>query len=199
MHRMGWTATLAAGAALLAGCALGQPSGPPAAAERKEPPREAEYLAKVAVKADERTEGETAVKSALEWARKYAEKCDEIERVNRDNQKLLQDSSATTKKAAKLETDLAQAQRELQEANAMLLELRKELGDWKRDVLGYREEMRAAQKAQLDALTKVLRLLGGEAPTAAAPAPASRPAPAAPAVPATGSLENDNGDRAVTE
>ncbi len=36
------------------------------------------------------------------------------------------------------------------------------LNNWKNDVLGFREEMRSAQTAQLQALMKILKALGGE-------------------------------------
>jgi len=96
--------------------------------------------------------------------------------------------------------ELKQARKELDEANAMLREMQTELAKWKADVLGYRDEMRTAQTAQIDALRRILRLLGAEeippaaaakppepAATPAAPAPAAAPTsrPAAPATPAT--------------
>ena len=37
-----------------------------------------------------------------------------------------------------------------------------ELTNWKTNVLGFREEIRSAEQAQLDALHRVLKLLGGE-------------------------------------
>ena len=38
-----------------------------------------------------------------------------------------------------------------------------ELNTWKTNILGFRTEMREAAKAQLEALLKVLEVLGGEA------------------------------------
>lgn len=57
----------------------------------------------------------------------------------------------------------------------MLIELRGELTKWKSNVLGFRQEIQTAQQAQLEALQKVLRLLGGEVPE-----PTTRPAAAKP-------------------
>jgi hypothetical protein len=37
-----------------------------------------------------------------------------------------------------------------------------ELNNWKADVIGFRQEMRSAEKAQLEALLKILQILGGE-------------------------------------
>ena len=46
----------------------------------------------------------------------------------------------------------------------MLIEMKGELVSWKANVLGFRQEMQQAQAAQLLALGRVLKLLGGEAP-----------------------------------
>ena len=42
------------------------------------------------------------------------------------------------------------------------LEMHVELNQWKADVLGFRDEMRKAEAAQLQALGKILRILGAE-------------------------------------
>jgi chromosome segregation ATPase len=61
-----------------------------------------------------------------------------------------------------LEARLAQTQKELGEANDLLIEMLTELNTWKNNILGFRGEMRDAAKAQLEALLKVLEILGGE-------------------------------------
>jgi hypothetical protein len=43
-----------------------------------------------------------------------------------------------------------------------LIEMLSELNNWKNNILGFRGEMREAAKAQLEALLKVLEVLGGE-------------------------------------
>jgi uncharacterized protein YeaO (DUF488 family) len=53
-------------------------------------------------------------------------------------------------------------EKELAEANEFLQQMHVELNKWKSDVLGFREEMRQAQQAQLEALAKILRVLGAE-------------------------------------
>jgi hypothetical protein len=40
--------------------------------------------------------------------------------------------------------------------------MRIELNEWKTNILGFRDEMRNADKAQLQALMKILEALGGE-------------------------------------
>jgi hypothetical protein len=57
---------------------------------------------------------------------------------------------------------MKQTKKELNEANNFLQEMQLELNQWKGDVLGFRDEMRRAQKSQLDALSRILRILGAE-------------------------------------
>jgi len=42
------------------------------------------------------------------------------------------------------------------------------LNNWKTDILGFRDEMRDAETAQLEALLKILKVLGGEVKTKSA-------------------------------
>src|SRR4030042_255070 len=51
------------------------------------------------------------------------------------------------------------------EANDLLTEMRVELNNWQANVIGFRDEMRDADKAQLEALLKILQVLGGETKT----------------------------------
>ena len=48
------------------------------------------------------------------------------------------------------------------EANEFLGQMHLELNKWKTDVLGFRQEMRHAQQVQIEALGKILRVLGAE-------------------------------------
>ena len=57
---------------------------------------------------------------------------------------------------------MQQTQKELTEANDLLIKMRIELNTWKMDVLSFRDEMRQAEEAELEALLKILRLLGGQ-------------------------------------
>jgi len=81
------------------------------------------------------------------------------------NKKLLEQVSG-------LQTELSQARKELADANDLVLEMRRDLDQWKSNVLSFRAEMRSAQQAELEALSKVIRLLGGEVVQ-----PTTRPAP----------------------
>jgi hypothetical protein len=143
------------------------------------------YLAKNGPAKEGEPANQTAVESALSWANKYSQSMQtvtELQRESRDQQKEMQ---ALGQQNVKLQDELAAAQKELKDANTLLIEMRQELTKWKTDVLGFRSEMKEAQQAQLGMLSRVLKVLGSDATPAPtpAPAPAAVPAPAAPAVP----------------
>ena len=152
----------------VAGCQL--PQEPLAAAP---PPAQAEadYLAKTALEGGDEKGADNAVDSALAWSEKYAQAVERLLTAQQQNRQLHEQNRQATAEVAKLQAELAQSRKELTDANAMLIEMRGALENWKRDVLGFRGEIRAAQGAQLEALSKVLKLLGGEVPE-----PTTRPA-----------------------
>jgi septal ring factor EnvC (AmiA/AmiB activator) len=120
----------------------------------------------------------TPVESAIMMSDKYAKLSEEMSAEKAKNALLTDQNAKLQDQAASLKQQLEQAQKELNEANALLIDMRKELNTWKADVLGYRDEMRTAHKAQLEALLRIISLLGGESP---APAPIAEPnIPAAP-------------------
>jgi hypothetical protein len=128
-------------------------------------------------------EGPTPVEQALELSRKLKQATDDLDRARKENRDLIDRNAPLTMQAAQATVELKQARKELDEANAMLREMQTELAKWKADVLGYRDEMRTAQTAQIDALRRILRLLGAEEipPAAAAKPPEPAATPAAPA------------------
>jgi septal ring factor EnvC (AmiA/AmiB activator) len=111
-------------------------------------------------------EGRTAVESAIELSEKYARLSDQTIALREENQRLTTDNEALLQQIATLEAKLKQSQKELGEANDLLIEMLTELNTWKTNILGFRGEMRDAAKAQLEALLKVLEILGGEADAA---------------------------------
>jgi len=150
------------------GCSFGtrrdEPAeGPPATDQ-------ATYLKETAVAPDSQTETPTAVESALVWSEKYAKAVEEITRAQQENRRLADENRQLGQTIAGLQAELAQAQKELQDANSLLIDVRRANDKWKSDVLGYRDEMRSAHLVELDALHKVLRLLGGDVPEPAAAA-----------------------------
>jgi septal ring factor EnvC (AmiA/AmiB activator) len=106
--------------------------------------------------------GPTAVQSAVELSEKYVRLSELMAGQQLKSQALDTENAELKRQIAVLEKDLTQAQKELSEANQLLLDMRVELGDWKYDVLGFRDEMRDAQRAQLQALTQILEVLGAE-------------------------------------
>ena len=107
-------------------------------------------------------QGRTAVESAIELSQKYAMLSEEAVALRAKHQGLIAQNSQLKDKTAELEAKLDQAQKELTEANDLLIEMRIELNSWKTNILGFREEMREAEKAELKALLDILKVLGGE-------------------------------------
>ena len=108
--------------------------------------------------------GPTAVESAIELSQKYAELADKTTALQRENQTLIAENQRLRNELIPCQAKLAQAQKELAEANDLLIEMRIELNNWKADVLGFRNEVRESDKAQIEALLKILKVLGGELP-----------------------------------
>ncbi len=159
------TASVLAVAMLLCGCLeMGRKPLATVNTSEAEITPKAEYLSEVSVKAVHEGEGETAVESALIWSEKYAEAVERLVRMQQENRQLAESNRKQTGRISDLRQELAQCQKELAEANAMLIEMGGELEKWKANVLGFRQEMRKADEVQLIALYKVLRLLGGEIP-----------------------------------
>ncbi len=147
-----------------AGCNPPQRNTHPLATEAQVDPRASAASAKRFQ--DTPLEGRTAVESAIELSEKYARLSDQTIALREENQRLTADNDALLQQIAALEAKLKQTQKELGEANELLIEMLTELNNWKTNILGFRGEMRDAAKAQLEALLKVLEILGGEADAA---------------------------------
>lgn len=104
----------------------------------------------------------TVVESAIELSEKYAKLSEEIAVLRQKNQDLITESIQLKNQLTPCEEQLKQTQKELAEANDLLIEMRIELNSWKTDILGFRDEMREADTAQLQTLLKILKMLGGE-------------------------------------
>lgn len=113
------------------------------------------------------TEERTAVESAVELSEKYAALSERAVELAKSEEKLTEENTQLKGKVATLQTELEQTQKELTEANELLREMLTELNKWKSNVLGFQQEMREADKTQLEALLKILKLLGGEVKIAA--------------------------------
>ena len=105
----------------------------------------------------------SVVESAMELSKKYATVTEEnanlkmtIRDTSFENNQLKQQLSDTQK-------ELAETKKELDESYQLMIQMRTELNNWKVDILGYRDEMRQAQAAQLSATLQIIELLGGQA------------------------------------
>jgi len=107
----------------------------------------------------------TAVDSAIELSDRYAKLSDEASGLRLQNQNLETENLRLKTDLKAVQDRLGKAQKELNEVNDLLVEMRVELNNWKTDVLGFRGEMREAEKAQLEALVKILTMLGAEIKT----------------------------------
>jgi hypothetical protein len=173
-----WTWVVTAVVAL-AGCdqmakfGMREPAPPPAAPAPSVVPEgvQSEFLAHSAVKTDTGPSAPGAVDVALEWSRKYAESAEQLLAEQRANRDLRDQNRKLSDDAVKQQAQFAQSQKELAEANETLMQLGKELAQWRENVMGYRGEMLQLQKTQMEALKKVLLLLGAEiGPSGATPA-----------------------------
>ncbi|MCD4831045.1 MAG: hypothetical protein K8R02_04455 [Anaerohalosphaeraceae bacterium] len=108
---------------------------------------------------------QTAVDSAIELTRRLEKFTQELTETQRRSQKLAEENRKFKERLSVVEPELKQAKKELAQANDLLIEMRVELNNWKANILGYREEMREANKAQMQALLKILKVLGGETKT----------------------------------
>jgi chromosome segregation ATPase len=104
----------------------------------------------------------TAVESAIELSQKYAKLSEEAAALNQENQDLITRNRQLKDQNNALEAQLQQTQKELTEANDLMIEMRIELNNWRTDILGFRDEMRDADTTQLQALLRILKILGGE-------------------------------------
>ena len=104
----------------------------------------------------------TVLESAIELSEKYATLSEQAATLRQQIQSEITKNQQLSDQIATLEAQLQQAQEELTEANNLLIEMRIELNNWKGNIIGFREEMREAQTVQLEALFKILKLLGGQ-------------------------------------
>jgi len=108
------------------------------------------------------TKNPTVVESAIELSDKYAKLIEEASYLKQENQSLASRNQQLKDQVTEIESKLRETQDELKDTTEVLVEMRLELNNWKTDVLGFREEMRNAQSAQLQALMKIMKALGGE-------------------------------------
>ncbi len=117
----------------------------------------------VALRFQEGTDhSQTVVQSAVELSEKYSALSEEMVALRQENHALATENAELKLRIEVLEQDLSQCEGELNETNALLLDMLGELNEWKSDVLDYRNEMRDSAKAQMNALLKILSMMGAE-------------------------------------
>ena len=107
-------------------------------------------------------EGPTVVESAMKLSGEYARLTQEAAELRRQNEDFIAKNRQLNDQAVSVDAQLKQTQKELAEANSLLIEMRVELNNWKTDILGFRNEMRDAETAQLETLLRILKVLGGQ-------------------------------------
>ncbi len=103
-----------------------------------------------------------SINAALVWSEKYEKLMTQMEELKKFNENLTIENENLNNQLTAKDKELVQTQKELKEANEILVSMRVELSSWKKDVLGFREEMRQSQQALLAASAKILRELGAE-------------------------------------
>jgi septal ring factor EnvC (AmiA/AmiB activator) len=104
----------------------------------------------------------TAIESAVALSDKYANLSEEATALRQKKQSLETENQQLKEKLHDCQTQMENTKKELAQANDLLVQTRLELNNWKNDVLGFRGEMREAQKVQLETLFKILQLMGGD-------------------------------------
>jgi len=134
-----------------------QPSQQPQQDSKQQPPSSVEKRF-----TEPALQGPSAVESAIELSEKYARVSEEAAALRQRKEELIAKNLQLKDQLAAMDAQLQQTQKELNQANDLLIEMRIELNNWKTDILGFRGEIRNAEQAQLEALLKILEILGGE-------------------------------------
>lgn len=165
------------GSLMLGGCDWNTANSTGLEVANESPPGSGQaYIDKTAIRDESGAQTNNAVDAAMEWARKYAEVSSKRDQLLQENRRLGREQQNFQQQITKLQSELNRSEKELAQANSMLLEMKTELEKWKTSVLGFRDEMRQSQKAQLDALVRIVTLIGGEV---VEKSPTTQPAPQA--------------------
>ncbi len=105
---------------------------------------------------------QSAVDSVIELAEKNSKLSQEVTELKQKVDELNVENQRLKNSIAVLDPELNQTKKELAQANDLLIEMRIELNNWKNNVLGFRSEIREADKVQLETLRRILEVLGGE-------------------------------------
>ncbi len=109
---------------------------------------------------DTQTSSSTLIESAVELSDKYAKLTTKTAELQQLNQALQQENGQLKLSVESLETQIKQLDAQLEESNRLVMDLNGELQMWKKDILGFRSEMRAAATAQINALMNIMTAIG---------------------------------------
>jgi len=154
---------------LFAGCelpneyAIGRPAAEPAQTVPDPSPMVIDQTPeKMQKRFDPTIQGGDSEQDDVQWARRYEELSIGNNALRETNHELTLENTQFKQQVNALESDLEQTRKDLAEANEFLGQMHLELNKWKTDVLGFRQEIRQAQQVQMEALGKILRILGAE-------------------------------------
>ncbi len=99
----------------------------------------------------------------VQKAKQLSDKCEKIEQELMQelerNQKLLDENTV-------LKRENGELMKELKQTNDLLVNMRIEFDGWKTEAIQFRKEIRYIEKAQLEAIYRILKQLGGKEPGA---------------------------------
>lgn len=116
----------------------------------------------VAKRFEEPSSEKSSVKSIIELSEKYAKLSKDTASLRQNNQQFSDENEKLKENVITLEEKLTKANEELNQANKLLMEMVVELNNWKANIIGFRDEIRAAETTQLKALFDILKALGGQ-------------------------------------
>lgn len=106
--------------------------------------------------------GGAGIEQARDWAEKNEKLTEQLAQLKKQNVELTDDNRRLIDRFNIMNGNLERTEKELSDANELLIEMRKELDGWKTNVLGFREEINHVHKEQLQALIKIMKLMGAE-------------------------------------
>ena len=110
-------------------------------------------------------QGPTTVETVIDLSKKHAKLAEEAASLRQEKLNFITENNLLKEQIADSRAQLQQTQKELTEANDLLIEMTIELNNWKTNIVGFQKEMRKADTAQLQALLKIFEILGGEVKT----------------------------------
>ena len=106
--------------------------------------------------------GDDSEQDDIQWAHRYEELSVGNNALRETNHELMLENNQLKQQIDAIKSELEQTKNDMTEANEFLGQMHLELNKWKTDVLGFRQEIRQAQQVQIEALGKILRVLGAE-------------------------------------